>query len=145
MAQIFRNSMNKNNRSLGQYERTTNHVMNKTESLKIKRKLQENLEFYKEKLASSEKLTFYKQLDRDYSLAPYLLNIKNHNFRQALTKFRISAHKLENESGRYNKTRRDQLICKLHLFTTCPKLNKRRNTFDQNIQKLSQNGKLLII
>ena len=42
--------MNKNNISLEQYERTANHVMNKTESLKIKRKLQENyLEFYKEK------------------------------------------------------------------------------------------------
>ena len=74
--------MNKNNISLEQHERVPNHVMNKIESLKIKRKLQENyLEFYKEKLASSEKLTFYKHLNRDYSLAPYLLNIKNHKFR----------------------------------------------------------------
>ena len=55
-----------------------------SESLKIKKKLQENyLEFYyKEKLASSEKLTLYKHLDRNYSLAPYLSKIKNHNFRQ---------------------------------------------------------------
>ena len=148
MAKYIETLMNKNNISLEQYERTPNHVMNKTESLKIKRKLHENyLEFYKEKLASSEKLTFYKHIDRDYSLAPYLLNIKNHNFRQALTKLRISAHKLEIESGRYNKTQREKRICKvcsiavedeLHFSTSCPKINNRRNTrgntFGQNIQ-----------
>ena len=72
-------------------QRTANNETRKSESLKIKKKLQEDyLEFYyKEKLASSEKLTLYKHFDRNYSLAPYLSKIKNHNFREALTKIRI--------------------------------------------------------
>ena len=80
--------MYKNNVRLENLQRTANNETRKSESLKIKKKLQENyLEFYyKEKLASSEKLTLYKHLDRNYSLAPYLSKIKNHNFRQALTK-----------------------------------------------------------
>ena len=107
--------MYKNNVRLENLQRTANNETKKSESLKIKKKLQENyLEFYyKEKLASSEKLTLYKHLDRNYSLAPYLSKIKNHNFRQALTKMRISAHKLEIETGRYTKTTREERLCKL--------------------------------
>ena len=57
-----------------------NSALNKTESLKIKKQLQNiYLEFYKTKLASSEKRTYYKHLN--YDMAPYLSIIKNHNFR----------------------------------------------------------------
>ena len=139
--------MYKNNVRLENLQRTANNETNKkqkSESLKIKKKLQKNyLEFYyKEKLASSEKITLYKHLDRNYSLAPYLSKIKNHKFRQALTKMRISAHNLEIETGRYTKPTREERLCKLcslefedemHFIMSCPKLSKRRTTFDKII------------
>ena len=80
--------MYKNNVRLENLQRTANNESKKSESLKIKKKLQENyLEFYyKEKLASSEKLTLYKHLDRNYSLAPYLSKIKNYKFQTSTDK-----------------------------------------------------------
>ena len=102
-----------------------------------------SLKFYKTKLASSEKLSYYrpKHLDRNYDMAPYLSIIKIHNFRQALTKIRISAHKLEIENVRLlqNKVAREQRICKLevedelHFLIACQKLSQRRCIFEQNI------------
>ena len=55
---------------------------------------------------------------------------------------RISAHKLEIETGRYTKTTREERLCKLcslevedelHFIMSCPKLSKRRTTFDKII------------
>ena len=57
-------------------------------------------------------------------------------FRQALTKLKISAQKLEMKNGRYNKITREQRICKLcslevedelHFLITCQKLSQRLN------------------
>ena len=80
--------------------------------MKIKSNYKNYLEFYKTKLASSEKLTYYKHFDRNYDTTPYLSFIKYHNFRQVLTKIRISAHKLEIENWGYNKITGKQRICK---------------------------------
>ena len=55
---------------------------------------------------------------------------------------RTSAHKLEIETGRYTKTKREERHCKLctlavenelHFIMSCPKLSKRRTTFDKII------------
>ena len=59
--------------------------------------------------------------------------------RQALTKMKISAHKLETENGIYNKITREQGICKicslevedeLHFLITCQKLSQGLSVFD---------------
>ena len=76
-------------------------------------------------------------------LPTFQLLKKKHNFRQALTNIRISAHKLEIKNGIYNKITREHRICKLcsievedelHFQITCQKLSQRRKNFEQNIK-----------
>ena len=55
---------------------TVNSALNKTESLKKATKTNNYIGFCKTKLASSEKLTYYKHLDRNYDMATYLSIIK---------------------------------------------------------------------
>jgi hypothetical protein len=93
------------------------------------------LTYYDDKLQNSEKLLYYKQMTRPYTTAPYLNTVKNGNFRRAITKMRICAHRLEIETGRYKKTVRNERLCKmcstsvedeLHFLLKCPLLEGRR-------------------
>jgi exonuclease III len=107
-------------------------------STKIKNSLSNNyVAYYTKKLNESEKLTFFKDIKREYRLSPYLNTIKNINFRKTITKLRISAHKLEIETGRYKRPRLDRelRICRLcdkdmgdelHFLCKCPLLQKQR-------------------
>ena len=57
------------------------------------------------------KLLFLKQTKITHNLESYL-KITNIKYRSAITRLRISSHKLEIEIGRWNKTPRGQRICK---------------------------------
>ena len=50
-------------------------------------------------------MNFLSQIKQTYSFEPYL-NIGNDNHHKALTKLRLSSHKLEIEVGRWNKITR---------------------------------------
>jgi hypothetical protein len=108
-------------------------------STKVKSCLHKNyISYHTHKLNQSEKLSVLKEIKEEYGLSPYLHNIKNINFRKTLTKLRISAHRLEIETGRYKKPRldREQRICRLcekdigdelHFLCKCPPLQKQRH------------------
>ena len=96
----------------------------------------EYIKFYNNKIMTYEKLLYYRYIEGPYQIANYLKVIKNSNFRQALTKLRIGAHRLEIETGRYTKTERHQRICKLckteiedevHFLISC-KINDTKRT-----------------
>ena len=57
------------------------------------------------------KLRFFKEIKNNHNFETYLL-INNLENRRAITKLRTSSHKLEIETGRYNKIPRDQRLCK---------------------------------
>ena len=61
----------------------------------------------------NNKLDTYNSFKKDYKYEQYLDSVKNKKFRIAMTKYRISAHKLPIESGRYKGINRDNRICKL--------------------------------
>ena len=50
-------------------------------------------------------LTVYKHIKHDFKYESYLSSVKNKLFRQLITKFRLSAHKLRIETGRYGQNR----------------------------------------
>ena len=53
---------------------------------------------------SSGKLRILKKVKKHFECEKYLLEISNFKLRQAVTKLRISAHKLTVETSRYNNT-----------------------------------------
>ena len=77
----------------------------------------------------------------NFSFESYLLHLSEEK-RKLLTKFRISAHKLEIEHGRYHKLPIANRICGLcktevgddiHILLQCATLNKRRSNFIKDI------------
>ena len=76
------------------------------------------------------KLEYYRMFKTEFAYEKYLdcINTKNHT--QNLSRFRLSAHKLNIETCRYNNIPRDQRTCRLcnsnvveseyHFFLTCP-------------------------
>ena len=67
----------------------------------------------------SNKLNWYRLFKNNFSLQTetHLNCINNCKFRNALCKFRLSAHSVEIETGRYNASPLEQRICK---FCTSP-------------------------
>ena len=60
---------------------------------------------------NSTKLDFYAKIKYNLELEPYLDSIEDNRYRIALTRFRISAHDLAIETGRYTKTPKALRIC----------------------------------
>jgi hypothetical protein len=58
----------------------------------------------------SKKLSFYRELKTNFTKESYLDHVK-YTDRSNTTRIRISAHRLEIELGRYNKTPKDDRIC----------------------------------
>ena len=61
----------------------------------------------------SGKLKEYKKLKVNVGIEKYLLEIKNFKYRQAVTRLRVSAHRLPVEIGRYKKIAYCDRKCKL--------------------------------
>ena len=72
-------------------------------------------------------------------LEPYLVNIKENEYKRALTRFRVSSHDLEIEKGRYDNVQPEHRICKLcnggkieneyHFLLVCPVYIDIRRTY----------------
>ena len=57
----------------------------------------------KVRLEESSELEFYREAKTDYEFEKHLSWVKDRRNKSALTKLRISAHKLHTETGRYKK------------------------------------------
>lgn len=130
--------------------------------LYMKKKMKEEYinywtKFIKKSDNDGGKLDLYSKLKQNFAMEPYLQHIKQFKLRRAMTVFRISAHKLEIETGRYVKSKakgryvpRDERICALcqenndfvrgdeeHALTTCPSFERERTKlfkyFDEKI------------
>jgi hypothetical protein len=100
---------------------------------------------------SKNKLTTYRKFKSIFKLEPYLL-FGTKQRRKLLTKFRISAHNLNIEKGRYIGTKVEDRICNLcknniedevHFLITCPLLEKFREPYIKNIKETYKNFSLL--
>ena len=89
---------------------------------------------------NNNKLNTYKTFKNVFQFEPYLDKVKSKNSRVALTKFRISAHMLPVESGRYKGVSRENRLCNMcnssdigdekHYFSHCDNVDnsiKREN------------------
>ena len=93
------------------------------------------------------KLRTYRLFKDNISLEKYLL-ILNEDERRVLTKFRVSAHNLEIEKGRYIGVKTEDRICKLcntgvedetHFLLQCPVLENKRTQIINNIKNMNTN------
>ena len=116
------------------------------------------------------KLHLYRKIKTNFQIEPYLEQIKKRKLRRALTALRISAHRLEIETDRYVKNKKDYVsreerICKLcaenginvmgdeeHAILVCPTFEKhRKKTMDflnlryPNFSTLSNYNKLIFM
>ena len=81
------------------------------------------------------KMRTYRLFKSVPGIEPYLY-ITNRNHRQALTRFRLSAHHLHIETGRWSKTPVENRICKMcdnqdiedeqHFLLSCPSFSELR-------------------
>ena len=97
------------------------------------------------------KLRTYRLFKENIYMEKYLL-ILNEDERRLLTKFRVSAHKLEIERGRYVGLRVEDRICKLcntevedeiHFLLQCPVLENKRSEYIDYLNKVNKNFKSL--
>ena len=106
------------------------------------------------------KLRTYATFKTIFGREKYFSVIKNREVRKCFTKFRISAHVLEIERGRYKKIDVNNRICKFctlgavedehHFIFSCPLYNNKREDFmcglinnNNNFENLSNNEKLI--
>ena len=97
------------------------------------------------------KLRFYKTLKGSFQIEPYILNIRNRNQRQWLTRYRTSAHALQIELGRYTRpvtpiVDRKCKYCKegviddeQHFILFCDTFKIKRQCFMNRLNVLNQN------
>ena len=52
-------------------------------------------------LTASSSMSLYRELSQTFELAPYLINLNNRKYRNAIAKFRLSSHQLRIETGRH--------------------------------------------
>ena len=98
----------------------------------------------KDKNKNCGKMDFLSQIKQTYAFEPYL-NIGNDNHRKAITKLRVSSHKLEIEVGRWKKLPREERICincnlgkvenETHFLFECPKYNQKRTTMSKFLKE----------
>ena len=80
---------------------------------------------------SDGKLSTYLTVKNNFGFEKYLDKIKNFEQRRTLTRFRISAHKLAIETGRYKGIPRHDRICTRCTDCACP----REQTFSPKLFK----------
>ena len=71
------------------------------------------IQSWHETLSVQPKMEYYCKFKEDFEFEHYLVHIKNEKHRKELTRFRLSSHSLEIETGRYNNIERSNRICKL--------------------------------
>ena len=95
------------------------------------------------------KLRFYKHLKGSFTIEPYIVQIKNRNQRQWLSRYRTSAHTLRIETGRYTRpvtpiVERKCIYCKdesidneEHFIISCETFKLKRRCFLSRLNVLN--------
>ena len=88
---------------------------------------------------NSHRLESYCRFKHNFNVEPYLDIISDNKYKIALSRFRLSSHKLEIERGRYHNIPRIESKCKLcslntieneyHFLLVCPKYYELRRKF----------------
>ena len=83
-----------------------------------------------EQINNFSQLHYYAQYKSEFKFEKYLQVIENEKFRKTLTAFRVYAHNLEIERGRYRDENRERRLCNLcnlkqveseyHFLLICP-------------------------
>ena len=83
--------------------------------LEIKQRIldQYNQSWYSD-INNSQRLASYSRIKHSFESESYLDNISERKYKIALSKFRLSSHNLEIETGRYNSIPRSERICRLY-------------------------------
>ena len=100
------------------------------------------------------KLSMYRKVKSNFAIEPYLTQIKKFKDRRSLTAIRVSAHKLEIETGRYiqdsnresvERKNRHCMLCKenghmilgdeTHALRECPTFEKERQKVDNYLNQ----------
>ena len=83
-------------------------------SKSIKEKLKERyISFWQKRIKTDEgKLRTYKLFKQNFGLEPYIEIIHDRSMNRNICSFRISAHRLKIERGRYTGTNIDERLCK---------------------------------
>ena len=93
------------------------------------------------KKTEQTKILQYLALNREYTVAEYLITVTDPNLRKVLTMYRLSEHSLAIEKGRRRQnwlSREDRLcahcpqnevVTELHFLTSCPIYNHIRDTY----------------
>jgi len=91
------------------------------------------------RINNSSRLDFYSSIKHDLKFETYLDNIQDQRYRIALTRLRVSSHKLAIETGRYINQARNERYCKqcnmnkteseYHFLLVCPKYRHLRQTY----------------
>ena len=94
-------------------------------------------------------LDTYCKLKTHFGCEKYINEIRNFSYRRSITRFRISAHRLKIETGRYIKLDRSERLCtkcstgaiedEQHFLMECSKFNAFRNSFFQIINDSNRN------
>jgi len=90
------------------------------------------ISYWNQTLQHPQKLSFYYTFKTNYSLSAYLDLTRKNPSRKSIVKLRISSHKIQIETCRYDKIPRDERLCSLcncnkiedetHFFTRLPEL-----------------------
>ena len=125
--------------------------MNPKESLKIITAITKSLEdqFLQNatsEISSQNKLNLYQNMDRTLKIAPHLMALDTRKKRSLFTKLRLGTLKLEIETGRWDKTNKNERFCKLcttnkvetetHFLFDCPALSHVRDPLLNDILAL---------
>ena len=107
----------------------------------VKNKLKERfISFWKRRLSSEtcekgmKKLRTYKLIKQNFGIEPYLEQLSDRHLRKCLSSFRISAHRLRIERGRYYREKPEERLCnscnqienEIHFLCECHKYNTLR-------------------
>jgi len=108
------------------------------------------VEFWQRKITNERKMRSYNSFKSNFVYEEYL-NMGNANHRKSMTRFRISAHRLEIERGRYTtpQTPPENRICKrctlqevedeFHLIMKCPNYVTLRLTLLTKVHEICPN------
>ena len=113
------------------------------DSFNVKLIIQRILDIYKQSwysnINNSNKLEYYNKYKHTFALEKYMNCIFDKKFRISLTKFRLSAHDLAIETGRYTNVPREQRFClqcnmnvvetEYHFLLACPKYRELRHKY----------------
>ncbi len=106
------------------------------------------IQHWKEQTKDQSRLQCYLKLNREYSLADYLVSVRNITHRHLLTKYRLSDHQLAIERGRHKKTwlPKEERICnecrsgsvetEEHFLLHCDKYTSLRDALYSQIQQI---------